>query len=208
MIAGGHMNKVRVILSLASALVAFSVAVNVASANRLSISNKNFRATWSALRLNPGEIICKVTLEGSFHSATLAKVVNSLIGHVSRAAITNACTNGEASVLQEQLPWHIQYGGFEGTLPNITGVRYNLIGAAIRVRLNLFGINCVIKSSQATPDSGIAGIVSGSITNLRADETRSVPLVNECAGLGNSSFAGTGRLTVLSATTAITIRLI
>jgi len=120
----------------ATLLMAF--AVNSASANHLSVSSQNFRLVWTALTFfgegtgsTENTIICPVTLEGSFHSSTLAKVIGALIGHVTRATVVGtSCTGGRATILQETLPWHVTYEGFSGTLPRITAVRLLLRNTA------------------------------------------------------------------------------
>src|SRR6185436_4829381 len=47
--------------------------------------------------LNFGDVRCNLTLEGSFHSSTLQKRAEALIGYISRAIIAPPaqCTNGE-----------------------------------------------------------------------------------------------------------------
>lgn len=197
-------------ISVASALLfTFALAATTASANRLSVSNKNFRGAWRALRVAPGEIECPITLEGSFHSNTISKVIGALAGYVSRATVANAnCTGGHSTALQESLPWHVNYGGFEGSLPNITGLRIGLIGVALQLELSLFGAICLAKSTAERPVSGIARLTAGRITSLRADETRTIPLTGECAIFGETRFSGEGTFTVLGSTAGLTVRLI
>jgi hypothetical protein len=69
--------------------------------------------------------------------STISKLREALLGHVSRGILTTeTCNNGHATVLQERLPWHIRYRGFEGALPNIAAVGYALIGEAVRSKSN------------------------------------------------------------------------
>jgi hypothetical protein len=130
----------------ASALLA--AGVSTASAGRLSTSNQSIRATWRALEFaGTGSIIrCQVTLEGSFHSRTIAKTSGSLIGMVSRVRVKQeSCTNGIAAAFNgaeryngttspNTLPWHLRYVSFEGTLPTIRGVKVSLAGFRFGVR--------------------------------------------------------------------------
>jgi hypothetical protein len=104
------------------AALLLSVTVGAASARNLSISNTNARITWSRLEfVAPITARCQITLEGSFHARTAAKVVGSLVGSVTRATVkTESCTNGR--VVASNVPWHITYEGFRGTLPNISDV--------------------------------------------------------------------------------------
>ena len=61
-----------------------------------------------------------------------------------------ACASGSATLLTETLPWHVQYASFAGTLPNITAVRYNIIGFARRIR-EIIGLTCLFRSTTAEP---------------------------------------------------------
>ena len=65
------------ILTTLTATLTLALAVTSATANRLSVSNRNFRVTWTSLRLtnnvNANTMLCPVTLEGSFHSSTIVK---------------------------------------------------------------------------------------------------------------------------------------
>jgi hypothetical protein len=198
-----------------TAALLLSVAVAAASANRLSISNRQFRAVWRALNLrNTGfgtvNILCPVTMEGSFHSGTIRKVLRALIGYVSRATtVPGACTNGHATVHQESLPWHMQYAGFTGTLPRLSGVVLNLINALFTAE-NLSNV-CTTRTTAAQPARGTALVeAAGRVTGLRADETAPIPLEGEgaCFFAGEGVFAGTAAVTLLGNTTAITVTLI
>lgn len=203
-------SRAKYVLVSLGATLTLVLAVGTASANRLSVSNKAFRFTWRSMVLNPGGVACPVTFEGSFHSATISKAVGALIGHISRATASPAvCTNGDVRFLQEQLPWHVQYGGFEGSLPSITGIRVNLIGAATNVCMHLLGFCCLYTTSQATPSSLILRLSAGVITSVRADETRVIPLISGfCVEFGNASLSGEGRVSLLGNTSSITVRLI
>jgi hypothetical protein len=197
-----------------TAALMLSMAVASASAGRLSVSNRNFRIVWNPLTLEStagiATIRCPVTMEGSFHSATIRKTIGALVGHVTRAFVNrSACAGGTATIHGETLPWHTQYGGFEGTLPNITGIRLNLVGATFEVEDGT--ALCTTRTTAAQPGVGIARVGAGGvITGLRADETRTIPLSGEflCAFAGEGTFAGTGTVTLLGASTSITVRLI
>jgi hypothetical protein len=190
-----------------------SLAVTAASANKLSISNRNVRIAWNPLVLsNTGlggiNLSCGVTMEGSFHSATIAKTVGALVGFVTRST-AGGCTNGTATIDQTALPWHVRYGGFEGTLPTITGVTLNISG--VRFIAERGGSTCATTTTVSQPGVGIARTGGGGvITGLRMDETRTIPLSREglCSFAGEGRFAGTGVVTGLGATTTLSVRLI
>src|SRR5215213_6862405 len=62
--------------------------VSSASAGRLSTSNQNIRVTWGALSFGGFSIIrCPITIEGSFHTRSIAKVARSLIGLINAANV-------------------------------------------------------------------------------------------------------------------------
>src|SRR5436853_3228582 len=111
-------------LTALMAAMLLAAAIGTASARSLSVSNQSFRVTWSKLEFEGGLGIptqCQVTLEGSFHSRTIAKVLRSLIGAITRAVVkTESCSGGRATVGAP--PWHVTYQGFTGTLPRILTV--------------------------------------------------------------------------------------
>jgi hypothetical protein len=125
---------------------------------------------------------CPITLEGSFHSATISKVANALIGHVSRASIGACSTEGRASILAETLPWHVRYRGFTGTLPTISGVGLSIVGMAWRItRIPLFG-ECLSRSTAERPFVGTAEIRresyvggNGIISSFTAESGAKIP---------------------------------
>jgi hypothetical protein len=158
---GHHMPKaVKFTLAALAAALMLASAVSTASARTLSITNQSFRVTWRSLEFDGGivTIRCPVTLEGSFHSRTIAKIEGSLIGYITRAiANQNACTNGRGipfngtepyngGTASQTLPWHVTYEAFEGTLPNISSID-------ILLRNTRFGISaggCVAQYGATT----------------------------------------------------------
>jgi hypothetical protein len=196
------------LVALAAALLLVS-AVSSASARSLSTSSQTLRTTWTNLEFTNafgfGFIRCAVTLEGSFHSRTIGKVLNSLIGAITRADV-RACTGGEA--IPQALPWHVQYGGFSGTLPNITGLTLILS----RLRFHLVIPNCdaeygietdAIRGTVALGAGGVANSITPS--NDRANRFR----LNEglCPSQGGFRNAST-TLTALNSASRITVTLI
>jgi hypothetical protein len=143
----------RKMLTLGIALVAATtLVVGTASAGRLSVSSSGFRAYWSSLWfLERGTTLiagCEITLEGSFHSRTIRKVIDTLIGYITRVKIRHPCAGastvyaydgieelgGGSGPLTNTLPWHVAYDGFAGTLPSIekiftlfTGMRFEFM---------------------------------------------------------------------------------
>jgi hypothetical protein len=114
--------------AIAAGLLA--LAVSTAVARTFSLDNQDFRWTFNNIELAMGELVttCKLTLEGSLHSRTIAKVAGSLIGHVTSVR-TGECAPA-VTILTETLPWHVRYQSFSGRLPDTTlvlvSVRFNL----------------------------------------------------------------------------------
>jgi hypothetical protein len=205
-------------LVLAGLTATFSMAVLVhsASAGRLSVSSQNLRATYASLEFF-GEggieatVRCPLTLEGSFHSRTVAKVVSSLVGYVTRAIVGSsaACTGGHATVLTATLPWHVAYSSFSGTLPNITSVRLLLKRVAFLLEVGL-GTSCLYAEDGMTPVAGFVNREAGGrITGLTEDETIRLVKVSGTFGCpSQGGFRGTGSVMLLGATTPVTLTLI
>ncbi len=204
--------RTRLLIASLVAATALAAAISSASANRLSISNKNIRVSWTSLELSntiTSEVIrCPVTLEGSFTESTIRKVLRALIGLVSKASVTGAsCTGGTATVRQETLPWRFTYEGFTGRLPNIESVKALLIRASFEIRASL--ATCQAQTTEEEPATDIANLgASGEVSGLRAEEATRIRLTGGICGLGSGSFRGTGRVTQLGTTTKITITLI
>jgi hypothetical protein len=124
--------------------------------------------------------------------------------------VGGSCTGGRTTISQEALPWHIRWGGFSGTLPTITLIFLDLIGA--KFTTEAAGGTCTSQTSTANP--GRARIIvnggTGAGTELAADEEAFIPLRSGffCQFAGEFFDSGIGRLTLLGNTTIISIRLI
>jgi hypothetical protein len=218
-----HTRTKMLVGALTAALVLAS-AISTASANRISTSNNRFRIVWTPLTLgsSPGgggtQFSCNVTLEGSFHYNPIVKVVRSLVGYVTKAAVTHPCSgsgeiwtrNGVESnslgTFPNTLPWHVTYEGFEGRLPEITGFRQLLRSDFV---INVAGVLCGYNSN-------IQGVVKvgrgGETTAVIPDATFAVAKTSGgflCPSSGFfTSNAENSRLTGLETAAPITVRLI
>lgn len=153
--------RARIKLTLVAAMAATLMAIMVAnaSANKISISHGNLlRIEWSSMELSAVGITavrCALTLEGSFHSTTLSKIERVLVGYVTHASIkNNPCITGSVTVLSETLPWHINYRGFRGILPNITGGIMLVLGSSFRVK-NVITGGCLARATTEWPNQAI-----------------------------------------------------
>lgn len=203
----------RVMTTAAALAAALLLTLSVTStASRLSYSVKEFRIIWASLSFSAAEggvpITCPVTLEGSFLERTWAKVRNTFASRITRASL-GVCQEGNASILAASLPWEVTYQSFTGTLPNITSVRYALIGAAFQVEPG-FGIVCLARTSTESPAAGDARRESGGkITSLTADSSLAIPTTGNFECPRSGIFAGSGEVFVQgSSTTRVTLSLI
>jgi hypothetical protein len=204
------------VLALPIAAAVLAAAVATAPANRFEFPNweRGIRLTWSAFEIIPGTVTirCPVTMEGSFHSQTLAKVARTLFGYVTRATVNEgACTGGSARVLAESLPWHGQYLAFAGTLPVITRISIRVVGA--RINTLIPGRACLITTTEAEPATFIF-TVNGSqeLSSVEAEGAGGAGIAREflcMAGeTGRTHFRGITTPTVLGGTALIRVRLI
>jgi hypothetical protein len=195
-------NLSRLTLVLGVAVIVLGAHVASASARRFVISNPSWRTTWNIMTFSAAgaEISCRVTLEGSFHSSTIEKVVGSLVGYVTRATVhTEGCISGRVIILQERLPWHVRYASFSGTLPDITTIRANVIGAAFRF---VSFLECLSISTAANPVTATFNLVGSPVNSVTVGG--SIP----CGGI-TGTVSGTSRIpTVLNSTTELSVRLI
>jgi len=205
----------KLLLASITATAMLAIAVSSATANRLSITNQNFRTTWTSLQLknNTGAetVLCPVTIEGSFHSATIVKTRELLVGYVTRASVNNStCRGGTATIRNETLPWHIRFHGYSGRLPNITLLIFLLNGVGFRVHPN-GSLECNARTETNHPAIGRIRVngTTGQVEELVPDGNVRIPLEEGFCAFGEGSFEGPSTpITLLGTTTRITVRLI
>lgn len=208
--AAQFMRRVATALLLAAATVL--AVTSLAAANRLALtSGTTFRVVFTE-GTRERFVICPMTLEGSFHSATFNKITGSLIGYITRASMEEArCTGGGATFLQETLPWHIRYRGFAGTLPFISAMATDVIGLGIRARFGEESFSCLYLTTTTTPGVAIWGVNGeGVINSFRWSEVENIPGTGgfECMLLRKSLIGVTPLVTRLASTAVLTLRLI
>jgi len=205
-------HQTRLALTALTATLLMACCVSSASANRLSVSNKNTRSVWARLVLQNGSsganlVTCPVTIEGSFHSATIRKVIGALGGYVTRATAGRPCTGGAVTINQASLPWHITYEGFEGTLPNIEEIFILL--SNVNYTVEVFGVRCGYGTPTDNLDLRASRNASGEV--MIGDQLESVN--NKLSGgilcPASGKYIPLSELaTVLGTTTRISITLI
>jgi hypothetical protein len=114
----------KLIVTALAATALFASLAASATARNISITNRNIRVVFEPLAFNSevARVSCRVTMEGSFHCATISKVNRALIGYISRATSdAGTCRSSAFSITgvvrQETLPWHLTYLGFRERLP-------------------------------------------------------------------------------------------
>lgn len=200
------MRASRLLLASVTAAVLLGALTTTAAARSISTSSQTWRAAFRELLFEGpfGSARCQITLEGSFHSRSIAKASGSLIGYITRAG-QGPCTALTATVLTETLPWHMQYVSFSGTLPTITAINTNIIGWSVRYR-EAFGITCLGRSTAAKPVRIVYTVSGGRITTARISGT--IPTGAECFEQAGSYSSDAAPVTVLNGTAAITVTLI
>lgn len=212
----------KLILAALTATILLGLAVSSASATRLSILNfeRGFRIAFTSLELsnNVGlaTVRCPVTLEGTFHRRSITKTSGLLIGYITRAIVrgnlaAGECTGGRASIAVS-LPWHVRFASFTGTLPSITAIRVQIVGARFTVEPLGSGLACNSRTTEREPAFGTFATrsVGGLLELERATASGEIAL--EGAGLcvfGRGIFAGTTTsVTILGGTTRLAVSLI
>jgi hypothetical protein len=121
-----------------------------------------------------GAIRCPLTMEGSFHSATFAKVIGALIGQITRStSVAGACSGGSLTINQEALPWHLRYRGFRGVLPTIIGIDLSIIG--FKYTVSSGGVACTSITTTSTPFVGIAHMTPPRVMSLQPSFSTLIP---------------------------------
>jgi hypothetical protein len=142
-------------LATISAVVLLGAFVGSSAARNLSLTSQTMRVAFRSVNFASltGTVSCPITVEGSLHARTLPKVVSSLVGYITRVDL-GPCHSGQATILRETLPWHGQFVSFSGVLPEISAIRFNVIGVGFRVREPVSGAICLATSTAARPAVG------------------------------------------------------
>jgi hypothetical protein len=201
--------RTKLIIGALTVAIALTAAVASASANRIETSEQQFLVLFRELTFSGGgaNVICPVNLEGSFHSKTLSKVNEQLVGYITEGVAHLPCQQGSATVQTSSLPWHIHYESFTGTLPNITGINQRSDNGGFIVEV--FGAQCLYEATAASPFKATIVVSGGTVTGLRVNETAAVP--KRSGGIlcpGSGTLRGTGTVGRQSDWRPITVRLV
>lgn len=205
------LNRVKSALGGLAAACALLVAASPSAAEPLLVEPAGIRAVWSPMSFTNGlvTIRCAVTLEARFRAETITPTPGAVVGTVTRAS-TSGCSGGTVSFLTGTLPWNLEFQSFTGTLPEITGVELEVIGAAVQATAG--GVTCLFQSTGGSPLKALATIRSGAVevTGLRADETAPIPIFSGgfLCGVGGGRVAGTATVTDASGTSEVDVALL
>jgi hypothetical protein len=182
---------IRLAIANGVATLVMAGIVTTSAAETLDISEESFIDKWSSLVFTTGSsrVICPVTLEGTYAAASFPSVSGTRIGFVRRATI-GTCAGGSARALTETLPWTVSYSSFGGTLPNITSLTLDVIGARFRISEN---IACEARTTEREPLRIIATRESNTVlTGIRADESVSYVLTGGFCEIFTGHLSGSG----------------
>ncbi len=193
-------------LAVVTVFAAVAFTTGAASARRIEIDDQDIDAIWEdgSQRLDfvfgGSSIECEVTLLGSFHSRTIAKIANSLVGYITHVRIDTAgCTGaGNIAALQNSLPWHLTYNSFSGILPNITLLRIRIVGAALLINGPL-GARCLALTTAAEPAfvNVNRNTANGQLTTGETGgviDVNDLPESSVCDLIDNMEFVGDGTI--------------
>jgi hypothetical protein len=197
------------LLTCAAATIALAAFVSSADAGKLEVSAQQFRVTWNAMTFSEASttIVCKVTLEGSFHQRTFTKTPQSLLGFITRAS-SAACTGGGvASPLPTTLPWHVRYVGFTGNLPNINGFQTQIISMSFGLTYTF--VECLIRTEPVEPAEIRWGReMGGSVLSAEWRPTLRIIQTGLFCGEALLGLSNPGEVFILNTTSRFRLRLI
>jgi hypothetical protein len=204
------LHPTRIVMVSLAVIGTLMLAVASASASRLSLTSNQFRVVWSPLTIEGSGIAvrCPVTMEGSFRSRTIQKVRESTIGSVTRASV-GACTGGTATFLTAGLPWNFTYESFEGTLPNISGLKHNMPVFGLSVDPEGIPPACLIAGETRHPVLvAVAVVIVVGFLLYQVWRLVRAAFGRYTCGFTEIEFAGEGAVTVQGSTSRISIELI
>jgi hypothetical protein len=177
------MSKRSIVAGLIATVALAAALAGTANARRIAFTEQRFLSHFSGFQVIAGamNIECPASLEGSFHSKTIAKVQRSLIGYITEVRFKRPCRNGQfwARTTQEgrpeTLPWHILYEKFIGALPNILEIEITIDNLGIVVES--VGVVCLYLASTTEPAKAIIQMgAGGRISTLTMNGAPTIPL--------------------------------
>lgn len=203
-------NRIKLLVAAAVALVAFAAAATSASAAEFAVANggavnavSNGKITFTA---GTATIACNLTLELNLNRGPISKVEGAGVGTLVREGVRWAeCTGGNIRAVLGT-PWEISYRSITGTLPSgVTAVNLNLLRTQFQFSIFFELVDCLYEGTAGSimSTSLIRGTTERYTTStIRSDESTTQSYVSgpeSCPRTG--SMRGTFNL---SATQTIT----
>ena len=160
---------------LLAVLATLALATGAASASRgLEVGTPGTIRNGGRLTFGGGgfTIVCSFTKVLTLHRS-IAKTAGTLVGYVKDMRIDN-CERGQLRPLAGQLPWHVVYRSFSGTLPRIAVVRLAIIGLEYLLEAFFALGRCLYRGDPA--------VITGPnerVTEVRVERTPSISLWEE-----------------------------
>lgn len=155
----------KIVLAAFAAIMLLSLFGGTASANRsLEASATVISLLAPALTLKAAgiPIVCEVGVTITLNRRTFAKSERVNIGRAEFRVLREQCRGGRARVLAG--PFNVNYLGFAGTLPTITGLLFQVLRVAFLVDLEGFA-RCLVTTNAA----GFQRVTAGRIEELRGE---------------------------------------
>ena len=147
------------------AIMLLALTAGAASANR-SLSSSEAVVTLLSTELSfsfleATQVVCEVGVTITLRARAIAKVIGSQIGNATFRSLR--CSRNTVRVLSVGNP--VFYGGFTGTLPNVTGLdRLKVNGVEFLAEIPFLG-NCLVRTNV----TGFQEVTAGAVGNLRGE---------------------------------------
>lgn len=141
------------------------------------------------------------------HSRTIVKTLDSLIGYITRVAVSGPSCEFSGGADQLTIlgnPWHIKYEGFFGGLPTIARLHVGFVLVAFLIRILGGLINCLWRNEPATPLRSWfeRNTTTGQLTRFEFTGA-SIRLVSGSPDCWDAHLQGTGGVRLLGTSTTL-----
>jgi hypothetical protein len=204
-IKGSHhmsFTKKIVLAALAATMLLALTAGTAAALRSLSLSSRTIATLSAALTLSGGiSDVCAVGITLTLTNNPIAKTARANIGTAAVRILNPERCSITTSVLAG--PYNVNYLGFTGTLPNITGIILQLLGVEFlirtlgqgcNIRANALGTNAISAGAVGTLSGRPFGLEGVRVTTL---EGFACPEAGEVRLLGTFTPVGSIRLTLI-----------
>jgi len=140
-----------VVLGAIAAAMLLALAGGAAVALRsISFSRREISKLGSVTFSSPGvfSVICDVGMSKTLNTNPVGKAAHGSVGAATLRVLQGRCAGGTAEFLRAETPRNLNYLGFTGTLPNITGVVFEITEVEVLVSA-LGGLaRCLYRGNQ------------------------------------------------------------